>query len=143
VIAHYLQPHCPFIPAPELSKGIGRDEFGDPEWRDVWQKVRFGDLSKEEAWDGYRANLEIAMDEVELLLANVDADRAVVTSDHGNSLGTWGVYGHPPGMPMDCLRVVPWIETTATDTGTHDPESTFNTDVTSSRDEQLAALGYR
>jgi hypothetical protein len=46
-------------------------------------------------------------------------------------------------MPHDCLRVVPWIETTASDDGTYEPTTEFETGVGVERDEQLAALGYK
>ena len=142
LIAHYMQPHCPFISRPDLTQGKRLDRFGNQEWDDVWQKLRAGKLTREEVWAGYQENLELALDEVALLLENVDADRAVITSDHGNALGEWFVYGHPPTMPLDCLRTVPWIETTGVDRGTHDPELEAETDVDTDRSEQLAALGY-
>jgi hypothetical protein len=141
LIVHYMQPHCPFLPRPELTRGKRRDRFGNQDWRDVWEKLRDGDLDRDEVWAGYRENLECALDEVGVLLQNVDADTAVVTSDHGNALGECFVYGHPPTMPQDCLRVVPWVETTATDEGTREP-ATHTSDQALNREEQLAALGY-
>jgi len=142
LIAHYMQPHCPFLSRPEMTRGKRLDRFGNQEWDDVWQKLRAGKVSRKAVWSGYRENLELALDEVGLLLENVDADRVVITSDHGNALGEWFVYGHPPGMPLDCLRVVPWIETTAVDRGTHDPTTEAETEADTDREEQLAALGY-
>jgi hypothetical protein len=142
LIVHYMQPHCPFLSRPELTRGKRRDRFGNQDWRDVWEKLRDGDLDRDEVWAGYRENLELALNEVSVLLRNIDAETAIVTSDHGNALGEWLVYGHPPTMPHDCLRVVPWIETTATDEETREP-ATHMTDDTVNRDEQLAALGYR
>ena len=108
----------------------------------MWQKLRAGKVSNDEVWVGYRENLEPALDEIELLLENVDAEKTVITSDHSNALGEWLVYGHPPSMPMDCLRVVPWIETTAVDRETHEPETECQDDTDPDREEQLAALGY-
>ncbi len=143
LIAHYMQPHCPFLSRPGLSRGKRRDRFGDQSWPDVWERLRAGDLDRETVWAGYRENLALALDEVELLLANVDADRAVVTSDHGNALGEWLVYGHPPGLPLDSLRTVPWIETTARDGGGHEPAlGRWRDGATVDREDQLAALGY-
>lgn len=142
LIAHYMQPHCPFISRPDLTQGKRVDKFGNQEWDDVWEKLRGGELSHNEVWAGYRENLELALDDVELLLENVDAENVVITSDHGNALGEWLVYGHPPGMPLDCLRVVPWIETTAVDRGTHEPDTEHEADANTDREEQLAALGY-
>jgi len=142
LVAHYMQPHCPFISRPNLTQGKRLERFGNQEWDDIWQKLQAGKVSHEEVWAGYRENLELALDDIELLLENVNAENVVISSDHGNALGEWFVYGHPPTMPLDCLRVVPWIETTATDRGTHEPETEYQTDVETDREEQLAALGY-
>lgn len=141
-IAHYLQPHCPFIDRPELSRGKERDRFGASHWPDVWERHRMGLLEFEELWAGYRSNLERALDELELLFANVDADTVLVTSDHGNGIGEAGVYGHPPGQWIDAVRDVPLVRTTATDTGEYTP----TVDREGSEDriaDRLASLGYR
>ncbi|WP_380677657.1 hydrolase [Salinigranum sp. GCM10025319] len=142
LIAHYMQPHCPFLSRPNLTRGKRLDKFGHQEWDDVWQKLQAGKLTRDEVWAGYRENLELALDDIELLLENVDAENVVITSDHGNALGERWVYGHPPGMPMDCLRVVPWIETTAVDRETYEPETEVQREEEMDREEQLAALGY-
>lgn len=142
IIAHYMQPHCPFISASDLTRGKVLEDFGSQKWKDIWQKLKDGDVDEEVVWRAYRENLELALDEVSLLLENVDAETAIVTSDHGNAIGEWGIYGHPPGMPMECLRVVPWFETTAKDDLTHEPQLEFVSESDTSREEQLAALGY-
>lgn len=142
LIAHYMQPHCPFMGRPNLTQGKQLDKFGNQDWDDVWQKLRAGEVSHEEVWNGYQENLEIALDDIKILLENVEAEKVVITSDHGNALGEWLVYGHPPTMPMDCLRVVPWIETTAADHGEYDPKIEPDMDHETDRKEQLAALGY-
>lgn len=142
VIAHYMQPHCPFIPRPELSEGKELERFGNQQSKDVWERLRDEELSLEDVWEGYRRNLELVLDDVELLLRSVDADPVVVSSDHGNATGKWGVYGHPPNMPHDSLRNVPWIETVATDDGEYEPDTELGGDINASREEQLKALGY-
>jgi hypothetical protein len=143
IIAHYLQPHCPFLGHPELMDSKDVDRWGDQNARDVWQKLRDGDLTRDRVWEGYRSNLDRVLGEVELLLENVDASRVVITSDHGNSLGELFVYGHPPKMPLRGLREVPWIETSATDSGTHKPSIDREEEgVSSNTEEKLRALGY-
>jgi len=142
VIAHYMQPHCPFIPRPELSQGKQLERFGNQQWKDVWERLRDGELAEADVWDGYRRNLEVGLDDVELLLRSVDAESVVVSSDHGNAMGEWGVYGHPPNMPHDCLRNVPWVETTANDNGEYEPSVEPTTTVDASKEEQLKSLGY-
>lgn len=137
LIVHYMQPHYPFIPHPDLAPGM---RAGESE-KSVWQQLREGLVERSVVWDAYRANLQYVLDELPLLLDNVDAERVIVSADHGNALGELGVYGHPYGVPLSCLREVPWIETTATDTGEYEPRSDTKDDETSV-EEKLAALGY-
>lgn len=142
LIVHYLQPHCPFIDRPELSRGKERERFGQSHWPDVWERHRLGVLDAEELWTGYRANLERSLDELAVLLESVNADRVLVTSDHGNGLGEAGVYGHPPGQWIDAVRSVPLVRTSATDTGEYRPSSAGEAPADGVGD-RLAALGYR
>lgn len=141
LILHYLQPHHPFIPHPDLDPGQSIDEFNEEPWRDIWARLRHGEVSRETVWDAYRDNLRHVLDDVAILLENVDADRVVITSDHGNAFGEWGVYGHPMHVPLSCLRVVPWVETTATDHETHEPAE-HATEVDAKVSERLQQLGY-
>lgn len=145
LLVHYNQPHWPFVPAMETSSGEGIQltDFGEYQDHRVWERLRRGEVSKEEVWRGYKENLRYVLDSVEVLLDNIDADRVVITSDHGNALGEWGIYGHPMHMPIPCIQQVPWVETTAEDSGAernHLEKSVDN----DSRDveEKLRQLGY-
>lgn len=141
MIAHYMQPHCPFIPAPEICNTKDVSAFGSQPGRDVWDRLQRGRVDRDAVWNGYRRNLELALDDVELLLRNVDAEKVVITSDHGNAVGEGGLYGHTPNTPLSCMRRVPWIETTATDGGTYEPDTDIR-EQDLDRDEQLRSLGY-
>jgi hypothetical protein len=143
MIVHYMQPHCPFITRPELSKGKDLERFGNQSWPDVWQRLERGEVTKANVWDGYRDNLRLGMHEVGVLRRNLDADHFVVTSDHGNALGEWGVYGHPQRMSFDCLRSVPYLETSARDERTR-TDLEFESDPTDelSVNDRLKHLGY-
>jgi len=82
---------------------------------------------------------------VELLLKNVDAEQVAITADHGEAFGEYGFYHHPVACPLSCVREVPWVETTATDTESlrptaPHPESTL---TTANVEDRLAELGYR
>ena len=141
VIAHYMQPHCPFIPRPNLSKGKNLKKFGKQDHRDVWGLYRDGVVSKSELWDGYRKNLKLVLDDVQLLLNNVDAPKAIISSDHGNAMGKWGIYGHPINMSHESLRKVPWIEVEAEDQRGYEPSNKRqNNEI--NREQQLKSLGY-
>ncbi|WP_430639061.1 hypothetical protein [Haloferax volcanii] len=142
VIAHYMQPHCPFVSKPELSKGKDVQNFGEQRWKDVWERLRDGEVSKDEVWEGYQDNLELVLSNIEILIENIDVENVVITSDHGNAIGEYGLYGHPRGMPHKCLKEVPWVEITAEDTGSYNPTTEFE-DVDVSTEEKLKALGYK
>lgn len=142
MIVHYMQPHVPFVPYPELGEYGQAEDFGNG-FDDIWGRV--GDeLSYETVWQAYRENLHYVLDEVELLLSNLDADTVAISADHGNAIGEWGIYGHPPDRLLSVLRDVPWVETTATDTGEYQPSPEKQSeDETNGIEERLRALGYR
>lgn len=152
LVVHYMQPHFPSLADPDIDSRFRRDDAG---WEPghAWDQLRDGRLSHDRLWRAYRGNLRCVLDEVGLLLDNLDADRVAVTADHGNATGEWGVYGHPPRMPLPSLHVVPWYETTASDTGGYEPatdrpaDRRATTDAEASRPddgvaEKLRNLGY-
>jgi len=145
LIVHYMQPHWPFVPALDADyyDGLSPDDFGGHNPTDVWEQLRHGEVERERVWDDYRANLRYALDEVGVLLSNVDAERVAITSDHGNAMGEWFVYGHPRHMPLRCLRAVPWVETTATDEGTREANrSVSGRETDADVSARLRELGY-
>lgn len=113
-IAHYMQPHSPF-------EGLAAAKQHDGS---VWDLVQRGVVTREKAWEHYRENLRWVLDDVELLLENADAESVVISADHGNAIGEWGCYGHRPYTPIDGVKKVPWVETTASDDQTHEPKVT-------------------
>ncbi len=142
MLIHYLQPHVPFIPW-EQNTPLERGNFGLNESgvNDTWQRLRDSKISAADVWHGYRKNLRHVLDEINLLLNNIDANRVIITSDHGNGIGEWGIYGHPIHMPFNCVRVVPWVTTEANDHERHRPkdhQTQSEVDIT----EKLSALGY-
>lgn len=135
MIVHYMQPHFPSVPEP-----IGHGTKYNTAWSRLWSDK----IAEEKIWSSYIANLNYALASVRKLLHNVDAENAVISSDHGNAKGEYGVYEHPAGLPFECLREVPWYETTATDYNDYTPNLTKH-DISSSNikiDDQLKALGY-
>lgn len=149
LIVHYMQPHWPFVPAMDVSEGRGMSlpTEGNPvergDGKDVWGMLRDGEVNVEDVWEGYEDNLRYVLEEVAVLLDNIDAQRAVVTSDHGNAKGEWGIYGHPIHMPLKCLRKVPWVETQASDKGTRKPtEKSGSVETTQEVEDRLQSLGY-
>lgn len=143
LLVHYMQPHVPFLDWEE-QKPLSMGNFGtdDPEVLDTWGRLRDGEVNPDEVWNAYRRNLKIVLDDIELLLRNLDAEDIIITSDHGNGMGEWGIYGHPLHMPFEPLRKVPWIRTTAEDGATHSPKRYITTEDDSMIENRLRALGY-
>lgn len=149
VIAWYIQPHAPFVDA-AWSEGFDRDALGNPdagkEWS-IWYQCRHGDLTLDQLWSAYRDNLRYVLDDVELLLSNLDADRVVITADHANCVGELGVWGHPKYVPHPTLKRVPWVELSSEDSGAYVPDYSSPSEseqplTDADVDERLSALGY-
>lgn len=137
LIVHYQQPHAPYIHKLEAGQEPERFEVDD-----TFDRLQRGEVDLEAFKQSYIADLRLVLKEVQLLRENIDADRFVITADHGEAFGEWGGYEHPVGFPHPSVKRVPWIETTATDSGeyvpTVEPEEPRDTNV----DAVLEALGY-
>lgn len=145
MIVHYMQPHTPFVGSPD-SPPLTPANFGgdaDDHVLDDWGRIYTGERAPEEVWSDYRDNLRLVLDDVALLVENLDASELVLTSDHGNAAGEYGIYGHPEGIPLAYLREVPWVRTRATDRHTYEPQIDPEPAATEDVDERLKALGYR
>lgn len=133
-IAHYMQPHTPF-----------RDSDGLEHNGSVWERIQRGEKDYNEAWEEYKDNLRWVLDDVQLLLENVEAEKVAITADHGNAIGEWGCYGHRPYVPNPAVKQVPWVETTASDEGTYEPGPREESESVSDKEieDRLEALGYK
>ncbi|GAA0676482.1 hypothetical protein ACFQDG_01545 [Natronoarchaeum mannanilyticum] len=141
-IVHYMQPHKPIFEQGE-SRGDSRlDERWQPN-ATFWRQYIDGDVSLRELEGAFISNLEYVLEEVEILLENVDAPSAVVTSDHGQALGEQFLWSHRRGVKHPSMRHVPWVECSATDTRSLEPkvyrQATYEKEQ---RQEQLKQLGY-
>lgn len=136
IIAHYFQPHRPFVYR-AVKSGTLTEKDDRP-----YELARKGELSKEELWGRYLDNLRYVLNSVEKLLDNLDAERVVISADHGNLVGELGIYGHPGGFPHPSLKRVPWAVTTASDTRTHHPDPDIVYDEDHDSFDNLRALGY-
>ena len=146
LIVHYLQPHYPFLGAPELRYA----EFNNTEEVsvdaanqgavDVWEAVGLGYEDADDVWEAYGRNLERVLNAIQPLLNK--PGRTVITSDHGNMLGErmpivpLPLYGHPPGIHHPALREVPCAVVSGK--GRNHGERQVEADV----EEQLRSLGY-
>lgn len=125
----------PVAPEEAARRGVGRrarraagrcptvdgDDPVSKTCAEPFEALRRAEADREVLWDRYLDNLRLVLGEVEHLLGNVDADRAVVTADHGEAFDKWGFYEHPVGWPLPAAKRVPRVEATVTDRGTRDP----------------------
>jgi hypothetical protein len=144
LMVHYLQPHQPYIGP------YGRERFDAG--RGLIDTVKQSNPSREELLRAYRENLDLVLEEVEVLLAELPG-KTVVTADHGEMLGERmrpipvTDYGHHAGVYIDELLDVPWFvsENDPRKEIVAEPPETDDCAEVDSEElaAQLRALGYR
>lgn len=147
MIIHYMQPHCPYIqPNSKNIAGSGisdADRWGDWGTGNEFDMLREGELGFEDHWKMYEENLKYVVEQIsESVLQSIDAEKVVITSDHGNSFGQFGIYGHPKDVPLPGLKRVPWAVTSATNDEKYEPSFEPTGEEAGNRDEMLRNLGY-
>jgi hypothetical protein len=148
LVVHYMQPHEPYRARPEWGSGDSKllENLVDPDQpagASVWPVLQEGGIEMDEFWEVYKDNLRWALDDVtERLLPNVGGD-VVISADHGNALGEWGEWHHPPGAIGPAVRRVPWVPIECEDGHTVDPDVSAGDAASPDVNEQLAALGYK
>jgi len=113
--------------------------------KDPFGALKSGDWDYDKIFEAYIENLRYVLNHVSTLVSNYDAERVVITSDHGELFGEWGIYNHKAGIPHPLLRKVPWVKTRATDSESYFPDISVeeidkNSEATM---DQLEALGYK
>lgn len=116
ILIHYMQPHYPFIgEKAEDLEVMGSFEYGSRENPSIWERMQFENLDRQKVIAAYKENLQEVISELAKLEEELEG-KTVVTSDHGNLLGSkvglapMKIYGHPPGVRDEELRSVPWLE---------------------------------
>jgi hypothetical protein len=142
VVAHYFQPHAPYIGRQSLLGHVegadARPNEGEPVDAPVWSRAKAGDVSRSELRAAYESNLRRALREVRRLVAETDVDRIAVVGDHGEALGEYGIFGHP-SIEHPYIRTVPWgVVDGVPEYPDRDVADIGTTDVES----RLADLGY-
>lgn len=143
LIAHYMQPHQPyrsFANGGRVKRTLNHDAVPNS----PIHQLQRGEADRTKVWNAYVDNLRWVLNEVEVLLRNIDAERVVVSADHGEAMGEWWCYEHPEYAPIPTLKRVPWVSTSASDTReyvpTLEPQEANLDDGTVS--DRLADLGY-
>lgn len=126
IIAHYMPPHTPYIT------------------RMVDGEIQFCKNRSRRSFEAYIDNLRWALEEVSLLLENVDRESVVITADHGENFHCRSIRdNHGVGMITPAVRRVPWVETSARDKRTYEPDlSDADGRESMTAEETLEALGY-
>jgi hypothetical protein len=143
LIVHYKQPHTPY---PQFDKLDPINELDDDtnDRSGPFGALIEGRVTRKELWEAYLNDLRLALDDIVLFLESVDADRVIITADHGECFGEWGLYGHYGWVPVPELVRVPWVVTSAKNNTEYEP----NVDIELTADnkdvgEKLRALGYK
>ena len=99
MIIHYMQPHYPYI-----SEVMNRN------MKEYKNGIEFMKLSSSRAREAYIENLRIVLKHVKELLNNLPPSKIVVSSDHGEYFGEYGVFFHLPYFYIRPLLEIPWLE---------------------------------
>lgn len=136
MIVHYMQPHAPYTSS--LKEGDNPQPF---------EKGPFEFLretgNKGQVWNAYLDELRYVLDDLEILLSNIDAEKVIISADHGEAFGEYNIYNHHTGSLHPKIRFVPWVVTSATDNGTYSPQTGSFGQTSASTNEILEALGYK
>jgi len=113
ILAHFLQPHAPYIGNPSI-KGIqmhprrARVPF---DWN-IGKGFFEGQITVEELKKAYISNLLVALKYCQKIVEACPDKDIVITSDHGELFGEYGLFFHSPVdrlWPFPEVRVVPWF----------------------------------
>lgn len=143
IIAHYMQPHFPFIgeTGQKLYKRGHIQHYRDG--RKFWAQLAETDIQTDQFKEAYRENLRLVLAETKRLIEKLNG-KIVVTSDHGNEFGRLGVYGHPGGTYLPNLVKVPWLEIDGLRKKIVPGDATAGAEnVDDDVKEKLEALGYK
>lgn len=149
IIAHFIQPHFPFLG--DHGQKFDRSRIGKGEGDATpWANLKYGlqDISHSTVRRAYAENLDLALDSLSDILPELPG-KTVISSDHGN---LWGDrmfpipargYGHPIGLHVSSLTTVPWF---VIENGgrleiiTEEPENVSG--ETEEIEKRLKSLGY-
>lgn len=145
VVAHYFQPHAPFIGRQSLLGHANNSNSSPMEGEavdaPVWQRAKWGDLTRAQLKAVYKSNLHRALRDVRRLVEETTIENIAIMGDHGEALGEYGIYAHPP-IEHPKTRKIPWG---IVDGVTKYPESDESSSSDASRGDvetRLSDLGY-
>jgi len=137
LILHYWQPHTPYLHSAIIeSRGL----------REVEKRPRLcikeGKADFDAVYQLYVDELRWALDSISTLLSSIDADKVVITADHGEAFGEFGTYGHPIFSWVPQVKRVPRVETQAKNANHRSHNMPHKNDNPANPTELLKRLGY-
>lgn len=142
IVAHYFQPHAPYIGRQSLLGHTNNESSspreGEPVDAPVWEQVKYGDLTRGQLYQLYESNLRRALREVCRLVEQIDNKTVAIMGDHGEALGEYWSYGHSSSK-HPYVRTVPWG---IVDKVTTYPDGEENKEGNTSVTSRLEDLGY-
>lgn len=140
MIVHYIPPHHPYV-----SRALKQNRQLTDIERTPWEALNTG-TDRSEVWERYIDDLRWGLESVKVLIDNTEADRIVISADHGDAFGEFGIYSHPM-IPIPALRKVPWVITEGKGQNSYSPklekEKKTNEGIEAEVEEQLQRLGYK
>lgn len=94
IIVHYMQPHRPFIGEKQITE----------ENKSYFQLRK--QTSPVEIKQAYESNLKLALESIEDLVNEITG-QIIISSDHGEALGSYGIWEHPHSVHIPDLVEVP------------------------------------
>lgn len=145
IVVHFMQPHYPFIgPEGKQIEQRGIDDDDDTDTLRIWDQLRHRQIDTATVRRAYEENLKVTLPFVEQLVQSLSG-RSVVTGDHGNSFGRFGVYGHPHRLYLEDLVAVPWLTPSGDESReitAGDIEQQQNERLKDQVSDRLSHLGY-
>lgn len=146
LIIHYMQPHHPFVNYPLTEMDV--ENFGHSNHTSEFDMIRNGTLSEETVWKRYIDNLEFVIQHCQTELFPNISGKTVLTADHGELFGEYGLYEHGWNIPFPPVKKVPWAVCHCSDSEESNPnyqltEPAEQEEIDENEvEERLDSLGY-
>ncbi|MFW9827319.1 MAG: sulfatase-like hydrolase/transferase [Candidatus Thorarchaeota archaeon] len=112
MIIHYNQPHHPFLTNQKLIKidsGAKKylNNYKKKDKISAWRAAKKGIIPVREVFQAYIDNLLLVMQYVNQIVEKLQG-KVILTSDHGEQVGEYMLFGHAFNYRTEELVVVPW-----------------------------------
>lgn len=148
LVAHYFQPHAPYIGNEQELGNVRREDVDNPKGvvidSTIYERISNGEITDSRLKELYRSNLDRVLPEVARLITNTEFERVVVMGDHGEALGEYRQYMHG-NRENPYVRIVPWAEIQGVKEGNIDQRNTVDLDRREKEAnvrDRLQQLGY-